>query len=445
VQAATARSCAPTPAPASRPCACLGAVPSPRALPAPGARCPPSPTAAAAFPPLLCPPPRLPLTKASGLPGSVFLPAALHFPLRNLLFHHPPWSPTPGSRQAISKLQHLGCSCPQPSATSPQPLAFLAPALPRPAAVASSSPASSFRHPRGTRAGARRRGSTRSEICTRSQRSVADAPGAARGTQEAMRLQWKRPSRPQPPLSARKGAPLPGAQADAAASTSTRGETQPEPRPPPCQLSLLRAPLSPPCIPRARGRSWAGASPASTRTARTRTPPLRPRDAPGKKHFIHPLNNSDNSILSPIYMFQTRYRCYENIANIQKYIHFKKQNQPHINYLQHTSGEMVLTKRPRPPGRLQPLLSPRPGEHRPAVPSARRGPGGCRDPQKSSLRRRRPPQRRCASRRDDAGGFRHGCGVVGAAGASSALAHFSLCFKQTKKKYCFCDILSRSC
>lgn len=45
----------------------------------------------------------------------------------------------------------------------------------------------------------------------------------------------------------------------------------------------------------------------STRTARTRTPkPLYTRDIPRKKHLIHPLNNSDNSILSPIYMFQTR-------------------------------------------------------------------------------------------------------------------------------------------
>lgn len=46
-------------------------------------------------------------------------------------------------------------------------------------------------------------------------------------------------------------------------------------------------------------------------------------NSPGKKHFIHPLNNSDISVLSAIYMCHTRHRCYENIANIHNYIHFK--------------------------------------------------------------------------------------------------------------------------
>lgn len=106
------------------------------------------------------------------------------------------------------------------------------------------------------------------------------------------------------------------------------------------------------CPPPASLRSTCGDGPeparpnlsgqASTRTTRTQTPKtLYTRDIPRKKHLIHPLNNSDNSVLSPIYMFQTRYRCYENIANIQKYIHLKRKTNEtetnhHINYLQYT-------------------------------------------------------------------------------------------------------------
>lgn len=67
----------------------------------------------------------------------------------------------------------------------------------------------------------------------------------------------------------------------------------------------------------------------STHTTHTDTQSLYTRDIPRKKHLIHPLNNSDNSVLSPIYMFQTRYRCYENIANIQKYIHLKTKQTPY--------------------------------------------------------------------------------------------------------------------
>lgn len=66
-----------------------------------------------------------------------------------------------------------------------------------------------------------------------------------------------------------------------------------------------------------------------THHAHTDTQSLYTRDIPRKKHLIHPLNNSDNSVLSPIYMFQTRYRCYENIANIQKYIHLKTKQTPY--------------------------------------------------------------------------------------------------------------------
>lgn len=94
---------------------------------------------------------------------------------------------------------------------------------------------------------------------------------------------------------------------------------------------LAQRGASPP-LPRSAPPAGTGPEPArpnlsweeSTRTACTQTPnTLYTRDIPRKKHLIHPLNNSDNSILSPIYMFQTRYRCYENIANIQKYIHLK--------------------------------------------------------------------------------------------------------------------------
>lgn len=67
----------------------------------------------------------------------------------------------------------------------------------------------------------------------------------------------------------------------------------------------------------------------STHHTHTDTQSLYTRDIPRKKHLIHPLNNSDNSVLSPIYMVQTRYRCYENIANIQKYIHLQTKQTPY--------------------------------------------------------------------------------------------------------------------
>lgn len=150
---------------------------------------------------------------------------------------------------------------------------------------------------------------------------------------------------------------------DAARSSSTRGKTH---CPLQQRLCCSMLPFSytpkqgadsgkPPCALRdphhallhLRGLALSQPGPnlESTRTTCTQTPnTLYTRDIPRKKHLIHPLNNSDNSVLSPIYMFQTRYRCYENIANIQKYIHLKKNRNQHINYLQYTSCEMARTK-----------------------------------------------------------------------------------------------------
>lgn len=115
----------------------------------------------------------------------------------------------------------------------------------------------------------------------------------------------------------------------------------------PCSSAPLSLPLHPLTCPKHGARSgthggahWGlfpihlrplpRASPGEhTHHTHTDTQSLYTWDIPRKKHLIHPLNNSDNSVLSPIYMFQTRYRCYENIANIQKYIHLKTKQTPY--------------------------------------------------------------------------------------------------------------------
>lgn len=120
-----------------------------------------------------------------------------------------------------------------------------------------------------------------------------------------------------------------------------------EPKAPALQLCPPQPSLPPSDLSKARSRFWntqrshwglfpihlwplPRASPGEhTHHTHTDTQSLYTRDIPRKKHLIHPLNNSDNSVLSPIYMFQTRYRCYENIANIQKYIHLKTKQTPY--------------------------------------------------------------------------------------------------------------------
>lgn len=116
----------------------------------------------------------------------------------------------------------------------------------------------------------------------------------------------------------------------------------------PCSSAPLSLPFHPSHLSKAWSRFWntwrgpLGAFPhppvatapsqprrAHTPHTHTDTQSLYTWDIPRKKHLIHPLNNSDNSVLSPIYMFQTRYRCYENIANIQKYIHLKTKQTPY--------------------------------------------------------------------------------------------------------------------
>lgn len=110
-------------------------------------------------------------------------------------------------------------------------------------------------------------------------------------------------------------------------------------------LLLLNSSLQPFPIPKARSRLWEHPDVPSPATSKEAAPAgregehthpthtLYTRDIPRKKHLIHPLNNSDTRICLLSTCFK-RDRCYENIANIQKYTHLETTQPTHINYLQ---------------------------------------------------------------------------------------------------------------